>query len=61
MITLETDRLILRMLRESDLDAYAEICADPKVMRFIGDGQSLPALGMALAQFAEFAERILTP
>jgi RimJ/RimL family protein N-acetyltransferase len=41
MITLETDRLILRMLRESDLDAYAEMCADPEVMRFIGDGQPL--------------------
>jgi hypothetical protein len=29
------------MLRESDLDAYAEKCADPEVMRFIGDGQPL--------------------
>src|SRR5438105_11796255 len=41
MITLETDRLILRMLRESDLDAYAEMCGDPEVMRYIGDGQPL--------------------
>lgn len=41
MITLETDRLILRMLRESDIDAYAEMCADPEVMRYIGDGQPL--------------------
>ncbi|MCI0462083.1 MAG: GNAT family N-acetyltransferase [Gemmataceae bacterium] len=41
MLTLETDRLILRMLRESDLDAYAEMCADPEVMRYIGDGQPL--------------------
>src|SRR5262245_12643267 len=29
------------MLRESDLDAYAEMCADPEVMRYIGDGQPL--------------------
>jgi len=41
MITLTTDRLALRMLRESDLDAYAEMCADPEVMRYIGDGQPL--------------------
>src|SRR5205823_5803205 len=41
MATLETDRLTLRMLRESDLDAYAEMCADPEVMRYVGDGQPL--------------------
>lgn len=41
MVTLETDRLTLRMLRESDIDAYAGMCGDPEVMRFIGDGQPL--------------------
>jgi RimJ/RimL family protein N-acetyltransferase len=41
MITLETERLTLRMLRESDLDAYAEMLADPEVMRYIGPGQTL--------------------
>jgi RimJ/RimL family protein N-acetyltransferase len=41
MDTLETDRLTLRMLRESDLDAYAQMCADPEVMRYLGDGQPL--------------------
>jgi RimJ/RimL family protein N-acetyltransferase len=41
MVTLETDRLVLRMLCESDLDAYAEMCGDPEVMRYIGDGQPL--------------------
>ncbi len=41
MATLQTDRLTLRMLREADLDAYAEMCADPEVMRYIGDGQPL--------------------
>ncbi|QEH37416.1 hypothetical protein OJF2_60070 [Aquisphaera giovannonii] len=35
---LETERLVLRMFRESDLDAYAAMCADPEVMRHIGDG-----------------------
>jgi RimJ/RimL family protein N-acetyltransferase len=41
MITLQTDRLTLRMLGEADFDAYAEMCADPEVMRYIGDGQPL--------------------
>jgi RimJ/RimL family protein N-acetyltransferase len=38
---LQTDRLTLRMLRDSDSDAYAEMCADPETMRYIGDGQPL--------------------
>ena len=38
---LETQRLKLRMLRESDFEAYAEMCADSEVMRYIGDGQPL--------------------
>ncbi len=33
---LDTDRLKLRMWRESDLDDYAAICADPIVMRYLG-------------------------
>jgi RimJ/RimL family protein N-acetyltransferase len=41
MVTLETDRLTLRMLRESDFDDYAEMCADVETMRYIGDGQPL--------------------
>jgi RimJ/RimL family protein N-acetyltransferase len=41
MVTLETERLILRMLRASDFDAYAAMCADPEVMRYLGDGQPL--------------------
>ena len=35
-VTLETDRLILRMWREADFEAYAELCADPEVMRYLG-------------------------
>ena len=39
---LETERLILRMFREEDFEAYhAKICADPDVMRYLGDGQPL--------------------
>lgn len=36
MLTLETERLILRQWRESDFEPYAEICADPAVMRYLG-------------------------
>ena len=36
-IQLETERLLLRMWREDDdFEAYAKICADPEVMRFLG-------------------------
>jgi RimJ/RimL family protein N-acetyltransferase len=41
MIVLETERLRLRPFREDDLDAYAHICADAEVMRYIGDGRTL--------------------
>jgi RimJ/RimL family protein N-acetyltransferase len=38
---IETERLVLRRWDvEADLDAYAAICADPEVMRFIGDGST---------------------
>jgi len=36
MVTLQTPRLLLRMFRQTDIDAYARICADPDVMRFLG-------------------------
>jgi RimJ/RimL family protein N-acetyltransferase len=41
MEALGTSRLNLRMFRESDLDAYASMCADPDVMRYLGDGYPL--------------------
>ena len=41
MQTIATERLVLRMFRESDLDAYARMCADAEVMRYIGDGHTL--------------------
>ena len=41
MVTLVTDRLTLRQFREDDLDPYAEICADPEVMRYLGEGKPL--------------------
>ena len=38
---LTTARLCLRELRESDLDAYAGMMADPMVTRYLGDGRPL--------------------
>jgi RimJ/RimL family protein N-acetyltransferase len=39
---LETPRLALRRFRpEDDLDAFAAVCADAEVMRFIGTGRTL--------------------
>jgi RimJ/RimL family protein N-acetyltransferase len=35
-IQLETDRLLLRMWRNEDFEAYAKMCADPDVMRYLG-------------------------
>ena len=37
----ETERLRLRLFRESDLDAYAAMMADPEVCRYLGDGKPL--------------------
>jgi RimJ/RimL family protein N-acetyltransferase len=39
--SIETERLLLRPWREEDLDAYAEMCADPEVMRYIGSGRAI--------------------
>ena len=48
---LVTERLLLRGLELSDLDAYAAICADPDVRRFLGDGRPLerPAVWREMA------------
>jgi RimJ/RimL family protein N-acetyltransferase len=39
--TLQTPRLLLRELREADLDEYARICGDAETMRFLGEGKPL--------------------
>lgn len=36
-----TQRLILRGFCEADLDAYADMCGNAEVMRYIGNGQTL--------------------
>jgi RimJ/RimL family protein N-acetyltransferase len=37
----ETGRLLLGRWSRGDLEAYVRICADPEVMRYIGDGATL--------------------
>ncbi|GAA4936722.1 GNAT family N-acetyltransferase [Actinoplanes utahensis] len=47
MNELVTARTVLRRWREADLDAFAEITAQPEVMRWIGDGRVLDRAGTA--------------
>ncbi|MGH9760891.1 MAG: GNAT family N-acetyltransferase [Blastocatellia bacterium] len=39
MVTLTTERLLLRPWRAEDFEDYARMQADPDVLRYIGDGQ----------------------
>src|SRR3712207_3249131 len=48
---LVTERLILRRPRDSDLEGFALLCADPEVMRYIGTGRPLDR-GTAERSFA---------
>jgi len=50
---IQTERLVLRRWRPEDLDPYAEICADPNVMRWIGAGatRSRDECADAIARF----------
>ncbi|MCA1618679.1 MAG: GNAT family N-acetyltransferase [Acidobacteria bacterium] len=41
MKTLGTERLVLRMFREEDLEEYSAMAADPEVTRYLGDGSTL--------------------
>ena len=53
MHRLNTARLDLRMFHEEDLDAYADMCADEEVMRYLGAGGSVGA-DVAWRQMALF-------
>ncbi|MEM7225607.1 MAG: GNAT family N-acetyltransferase [Pseudomonadota bacterium] len=51
--TIETERLLLRRWKAQDLQPYAALCADPEVMRWIGNGatQSAEHCATAIAGF----------
>lgn len=36
---IQTERLLIRSFREADIPAYADIVADPRVTRYLGDGR----------------------
>ncbi len=38
----ETERLSIRHFAPDDLDDFAALCADPEVLRYVGDGTTLP-------------------
>ncbi len=38
----ETEHLSVRHFQPSDLDNFAALCADPHVLRYVGDGVTLP-------------------
>ena len=52
-IRLETERLVLRWLREDDFEQFCEISSDAEVMRFLGDGRPMTHLE-AWRQMATF-------
>lgn len=41
MSEIQTERLVLRRFRRDDFEAYAAICADADVMRYLADGRPL--------------------
>jgi RimJ/RimL family protein N-acetyltransferase len=41
MVEIETERLLLRGWRDEDVEPCSGMCADPEVMRFIGEGSTL--------------------
>jgi shikimate kinase/RimJ/RimL family protein N-acetyltransferase len=42
VVVLETERLLLRRLTESDVDSLVELDSDPRVMRFLTGGKPTP-------------------
>ena len=50
--TIETERLILREIREEDLDGWASLLGDPESARFIGGGVPRAVAWRAMAAMA---------
>lgn len=57
ILQLESARLLLRQWRDADLPAFAEMCADPQVMRYFPEPlsrlQSASLIGRVRGHFAE--------
>ena len=53
---LKTDRLLIRPWKTIDIDPYTELCSDPEVMRWIGDGstKTKEECANAIGKFEEF-------
>ncbi|MFE2219206.1 GNAT family N-acetyltransferase [Streptomyces canus] len=54
---IETERLLLRPLRVSDVDVFVELHADPQVNRFVGSFSRQQALERLTAIERQWAER----
>jgi RimJ/RimL family protein N-acetyltransferase len=50
---LETERLRLRPWRDDDIDAYAALCADPEVMRYLHGPMTRDAAADQMAAFRQ--------
>jgi ribosomal-protein-alanine N-acetyltransferase len=46
-ITLETERLVLREFTLDDLEAFYQLCTNPEVVRYTGDGGIMTSLEQA--------------
>src|SRR5262245_22960661 len=51
---LETERLRLRQFRDSDIDSYASMCANPEVMRYLSANGELLSRADAWRQMSMF-------
>lgn len=56
---IETERILLRPFCIEDIERFAEICANPNVMRYIGDGQpvSLEVITEKIPEWIELYEK----
>lgn len=56
---IETDRIFLRPFCIADIEAFSKICANPNVMRYIGDGKpvSLAVIAEKIPEWIELYEK----
>jgi ribosomal-protein-alanine N-acetyltransferase len=56
---IETDRIFLRPFCIKDIEPFAKICANPNVMRYIGDGKpvSLDIISKKIPEWIELYEK----